>query len=109
MAASQHIIDNLGTLTKVPNRILTELVNLTNLCIASAISDAKLQEQQTLSLNIGIGTLGIDLINMDCKFVPSKDLKLAIKSALDGSGDPLELEIEQAMIDKLITICEEVI
>lgn len=109
MAASQHIIDNLGTLTKVPNRILTELVNLTNLCIASAISDAKLQEQTTLSLNIGIGTLGVDLINMECKFVPSKDLKLAIKTALDGAEDPLAVEIEQAMVDKLIAICEEVI
>lgn len=109
MAASQHIIDNLGTITKVPNRILTELVNLTNLCIGSAISDAKLQEQTTLSLNIGIGTLGIDLVNMGCKFVPSKELKQAIRTALEDNTDPLAVQIDQAMVDKLISICEEVI
>lgn len=109
MAVQQHIIDDIGTLTKVPNRILTDLVDLTNLCISSAISDAKIKNEDSISLNIGIGVLGIDLINMDCKFVPSKDLKAYIKQAITEGIDPLEAKLDQASIDKLINLCEEVI
>lgn len=109
MVTPVRILENVGTITKVPNKILIELTKLTNLCIASAISDAKLQEQSTLTVDIGIGVLGIDLINMDCKFVPSKELKQSIKTAISTKNDPLALEIEQTMINKLISLCEEVI
>jgi hypothetical protein len=46
---------------------------------------------------------------MQCKFVPGKNLKAAIKNALTAQIDPLELALEQAFADKLLAICEEVI
>jgi hypothetical protein len=45
---------------------------------------------------------------MQCKFVPGKNLKTAIKSALNTQSDPVELALEQALADKLLAICEEV-
>jgi hypothetical protein len=44
---------------------------------------------------------------MQCKFVPSKELKSAIKYSLQDKKDLLELELEQALIEKLLTICDE--
>ena len=53
--------------------------------------------------------LGINLVDMQCKFVPGKNLKTAIKNALTSEVDPLEFVLEQAFADKLLAICEEVI
>lgn len=109
MAIQPNIISDISTLTRVPNKVLTELAHKANLCIGNIISDAKEAGEQTVIINIGIGTLSIDLIDMQCKFVPSKDLKSTIKSSLQSKRDLLELELEQALIDKLLTICDEVI
>ena len=46
---------------------------------------------------------------MQCKFVPGKNLKNAIKVALANQNDPLEIVLEQAFADKLLAICDEVI
>lgn len=106
---SQHILTDLGTITKVPAKIFTSLTDLANLCIGSEIADAKAQGQTSISIDIGIGVLGIDLITMQCKFVPSKDLKNSIKTACTTATDPLAIEFDQALTDKLITLCAEVI
>ena len=103
-----NIPNDLGVLLKLPNKVVAELVHKINLCIGSTISDAKLSGDQSVVINIGIGTLSIDLIDMQCKFIPSKDLKTAIKDCLNSNVDPLELELEQALADKLISVCEEV-
>ena len=108
MATQPNVINDLSTLTRVPNKVLTELTDKVNLCIGSIISDAKTAGEQTVIINIGIGTLSIDLIDMQCKFIPSKDLRAAIKNSLNSGKDPLELALEQTLIDKLLTICDEV-
>lgn len=105
----QNIINDLSTYTRVSNKILTELVKKTNLCIGSAIHDAKQNKEDAISLNIGIGTLGVNLADMQCKFVPSKDLKQTIKASLTGEIDPLELALDEALVEKLKAICEEVL
>jgi hypothetical protein len=107
MAAQPNIISDISTLTRVPNKILTELIHKTNLCIGNIISEAKESGEQTVIINIGIGTLSVDLIDMQCKFVPSKELRASIKNSLASRKDPLELELEKALTDKLISICEE--
>ena len=108
MSGQPNLINDVGALLKIPSKVTTELVHKANLCIGSIINDAKLAGEQTVIINIGIGTLSIDLIDMQCKFVPSKDLKTSIKNSLNGETDPLELALEQAFTDKLLAICEEV-
>lgn len=109
MATQPNIISDVGTLLKIPAKVTNELTDKACLCIGSAISDAKNNGETQLILNIGIGTLSINLIDMQCKFVPGKNLKTAIKSALDSTKNPVELTLEQAFIDKLLAICEEVL
>jgi hypothetical protein len=109
MATQPNIISDISTLTRVPNKVLAELTHKTNLCIGNIISEAKEAGEQAVIINIGIGTLSIDLIDMQCKFVPSKDLKYTIKASLQSKRDPLELELERSLIDKLLLICDEVV
>lgn len=109
MATQINTISDVSTLLKIPSKVSTELVDKACLCIGSAISDAKRRGEEILVVNIGIGTLSVNLIDMQCKFVPGKNLKTAIKSALTSQTDPLELVLEQAFADKLLAICEEVI
>lgn len=109
MATQPNIISDISTLTRVPNKVLTELSYKANLCIGNIISDARDAGEQAVIINVGIGTLSIDLIDMQCKFIPSKELKTIIKASLQSKQDPLELELEQALIDKLLAICDEVV
>lgn len=109
MAAQSNIISDISTLTKIPNKILNEIINKENLCIGSAIHDAILAKEDIAVLNIGIGTLSVELATKQCKFIPSKELKSVIKRSIEDKIDPVEYELEQAIIDKLLHICDEVI
>jgi len=108
MNGQPNLINDIGTLLKIPNKVTTEIIQKANLCIGSVISDAKLAGEQAVIINIGIGTLSVDLIDMQCKFVPSKDLKAAIKTSITDNIDPLEKELEETLINKLIAAVEEV-
>ena len=110
MAGQAQIVNDLSTLTRIPNKTLTELTHKINLCIGSIIADAKLQGEQAVVINIGIGTLSIDLIDMQCKFIPSRELKTTIKNCVaNGAEDPLEMALEQALANKLVAFCEEIL
>ena len=107
MSAQANAVNDLGTLTKIPNKILTELTHKLNLCIGSAIHDAILNKEDVILLNVGIGTLSVSLTDMQCKFLPSKDLKTVIKNSINEKIDPLELELEDTLVQKLLNICDE--
>ena len=109
MAASINIPNDVGTLLRLPNKVTAELSDKACLCIGSAISAAKAAGESQTAVNIGIGQLCVNLTDMQCKFVPGKNLKTAIKNALNSPVDPLEMVLEQAFADKLLAICEEVI
>lgn len=109
MATQISIINDVGTLLRLPTKVSTEITDKACLCIGSAIADAKRKGENQLTMNIGIGSLSINLTDMQCKFIPGKNLKTAIKNALATQKDPLELTLEQALADKLLAICEEVL
>ena len=109
MAVQTNIINDVNTILKIPSKVSTELTDKACLCISSAISEAKRKGEAQVTVNIGIGTLSVNLLDMQCKFIPGKNLKTAIKNALNEPIDPLELVLERAFADKLLAICEEVI
>ena len=109
MAAQTNIITDVNNLLRIPAKVSNELVSKACLCIGSAISEAKTRGESQITVGIGIGYLSINLLDMQCKFVPNKELKTAIKRSLDSQVDPLELVLEQAFIDKLLIMCEEVL
>lgn len=109
MTNQVNLVNDVGTILKVPTKVSKELVDKACLCIGSTIGESKRSGETQLAINIGIGTLSINLIDMQCKFIPGKNLKTAIKSALDIPIDPLELALEKAFAEKLLAVCEEVL
>ena len=109
MATPVVIPNDVGTLLKIPSKVTNELTEKACLCISSAICEAKRRGDTQCIVYIGIGALSINLVDMQCKFVPGKNLKNAIKVALANQNDPLEIVLEQAFADKLLAICDEVI
>lgn len=109
MNTRPNIVSDINTLLKIPTKVSTELTDKACLCIGSAISDAKRNGATQVTVEIGIGALSIDLVDMQCKFIPGKNLKAAIKTALSSETNPLELTLEQALVDRLLTICDEVL
>ena len=109
MAAQANIVTDVNNLLRIPTKVTNELVAKACLCIGSAINEAKLKGETQTTIGIGIGYLSVNLLDMQCKFVPGKELKTAIKKALDSQTDPLELALEQTFTDKLLAMCEEVL
>ena len=109
MAAQTNIVTDVNNLLRIPAKVSNELVSKACLCVGSAISEAKARGETQITVGIGIGYLSVNLIDMQCKFVPNKELKTAIKKSLDSPVDPLELILEQTFADKLLTLCEEVL
>lgn len=109
MAIQSNIVSNLCTLTRIPNKVMSEVISKEALCIGSAVHDAMLSKEEAVVLNIGIGTLSIELATGQCKFLPSRELKSAIRRSLEDKVDPVEFELEQAIIDKLMHVCSEVL
>lgn len=102
-----NIVSDVSTLTRVPNRILESLTNKMNLCIGSAIHDALENNEQMVIVNIGIGSLSVNLTDMQCKFVPSKELKTTIKRCISEKVDPLEMQLEEDLYQKLLSLYKE--
>ena len=104
---TNNAVSDISTLLKIPNKSLEELTSKLNLCICSIINDAITAGNTTTVINIGIGNLGVNLTDMQVKFVPSKELKQAIKKAVQEKVDPLAIKLEESIIEKLITACRE--
>ena len=109
MTNNTNVVNDVGVLLRIPTKVAKELVDKACLCIGSTICEAKRNGEQQTAINIGIGTLSVDLLDMQCKFVPGKNLKTAIKNVLTTDTDPLELELEKALADRLLAICDEVL
>ena len=109
MATPINIVTDINNLLRLPTKVTNELVAKVCLCIGSAISEAKAKGETQLTISIGIGNLSINLLDMQCKFIPGKELKSAIKQSLESQIDPLELALEQAFTDRLLAMCDEVL
>ncbi len=108
MAVQTNIITDVNNLLRLPSKVSNELIAKMCLCIGSAISEAKIKGETQTTVGIGIGYLSVNLVDMQCKFIPGKELKGAIKKANDSPIDPLELVLEQTFTNKLLAMCEEV-
>lgn len=109
MSNQINAVNDISTLMRLPTKVSKEITDKLCLCIGSAIYEAKCNGESQTTIGIGIGSLSVNLVDMQCKFVPGKNLKTAIKNAMNTKTDPLELVLEQALAEKLLAICEEVL
>lgn len=109
MPTQSNIVRDLATFAQIPLKVLAEVYKKEALCIGSAIHDAVLAKEDVAILNIGIGTLSVEISSGQCKFLPSKELKQTIRRSIEEKIDPVEFYLEKEIIDKLLLACEEVL
>lgn len=103
---SKNILSDLSIISKVPIKVFNTLTTKATLCIGSAIHDAMINHEETTLIDIGIGQLSVRLADMQCKFIPSKELKAAIKQGAADNIDPLEQSLENNLSAKLLELCQ---
>ena len=108
MALQSNIITDISSATKIPVKVLNSITTKEILCIGSAIHDAIEAHEDAVVLNIGLGTLSVNIADGQCKFIPGQELKGTIKKCINNKIDPLEEVLEQTVIDKLLKTYEEV-
>lgn len=108
MPQTNNIIKDISTLTKVPAKIWKQLLEKLRLCISSATYDAVLANEETAIIEVPeLGIFSINIVSQQIKFLPSKALRADLKNCLVHKVDPLELSLDSAIVDKLMSIYKD--
>ena len=100
----KNIVNDLSTLTLIPESVLRELSHKSELCIAHNVLE-NFKEHQTLSeINIGIGTLCIliDGDNLKYKFIPNDRFNEVLINTINTQSSPLTAAVESKLADKIM-------
>lgn len=100
----KNVIEDLSTLTTIPVTSLAKLIDKSILCIEDEVLNSFLNNEDIISLNIGIGKLVIKIEEnlIRYRFIPSKKLEDGVKEALASKKSSLETTVEQHLIDKIL-------
>lgn len=103
------LISELSTLSTIPEATLTKLLEKVFYIISDEIMEAKIQEQEIVDIDIGIGSLKI-LLNPETikyKFIPNAKLEVQTKAALTKEKNTLDLALEKSLVSKLTNIYKD--
>ena len=99
------IINDLSTLSTIPQKTLDKLVRKAVYCINDAVIEDKLADEDITSVDIGIGILyikhqGTAANNIKYKFEPSVYLSKSLEESLTNGTNPLEDLLLTSLKDK---------
>lgn len=106
------VLDNIATLTQIPPYILERLSNtaVKEICHEVYV-DHVLNKKETVSLNIGIGFLHLDINSVEgtvsYSFVPSRQLEKDLIHTLREESDILTEAIETNLNKKVLSLYRE--
>lgn len=96
------IINDLATITTVPNSSLDKLVNKANWCISHCVNECMINDKDVVEMDIGIGKLYIKLDNnLKYKFIPSDNLSKCINDTIQNKKSPLICAAEESLSCRL--------
>ena len=98
-----NMIENLSTLTTIPEKYLTKLFDKIYYVMSDAVVETALLDKEITEIDIGIGTLLISANKSEIKykFVPNKKLEQTIKSAVINKRNILANTLESNIVDKI--------
>lgn len=98
-----NMIENLSTLTTIPEKYLTKLFDKIYYVMSDAVVETALLNKEITEIDIGIGTLLISANKSEIKykFVPNKKLEQTIKSAVINRRNILANTLESNIVDKI--------
>ena len=102
--ANANITSDLSVLTTIPENTLNRLNDLTMKCIAHAVFESSLNRENTCIVDIGIGKLIIAPSEEDVniRFEPSQKMESMLVDAINKKEDPLTLEVEKVLSEKIM-------
>lgn len=106
-----NVIDNVSILYNLPIKQADKIIDTAENVICHDVLQAYIRKQGYVILDVGIGTLTVDITNdyLEYKFVPSKVLETKLVNTLDTKQDILVQHIEQSIVDKITKAYKELI
>ncbi len=114
MTYNFDIIKDLSTLSTIPDKVLTKLMDKFLYCIYDAVAEAVAEnpgEDKSIDLDIGIGTLSIGVVNdtIKYKFIPSSSMDTSVKQTVLNERNLLEDVLEKSFVDKITNVYKELL
>lgn len=104
----RQLLNDLSTLTTISVRDLKKLLEKSALCLADAVNDSKIKNEEFTSINIGIGTLYIKIVGNEVKykFTGSEYLNKILVDATK-ENNKLENKLEETLVDRITNLYKE--
>lgn len=101
----------LETITTIPEQQLLKLVEKTMFCVCQDVKESILAKEPTTEIDVGVGTLTIQVANGEVKyrFVPSAKLNDAIIKTIKEGNSPLTLVAETNLKDRIINVYKDLL
>ena len=98
-----NMLDDLATLTTIHRSSFDKLVDRSQCVICHDVEEAELCGENTVNINIGIGTLTIRVEEDTIKyrFTPSQSLNANIKNTIVTGKSPLTAQAETLLKDRI--------
>lgn len=106
-----NLIEDISKLTTIPDNVLNKLVSKSFYCISDIIEDAILENKKVVEIEIGIGTLYLELNsdNVRYKFIPNKELESAVKNTIINKRNLLQDTLELILVNRVTDTYKELI
>lgn len=105
------IINDLSTLTTIPEESLNRLVNLSECCICDAVEETRLRNQEVCEIDLGVGVLYILVSNevVKYKFIPSKKLEVNINDTIRKGTNSMTNFVESTLVNKILNTYKDML
>ena len=96
------LVDDLATITTIPKEALVKLLKRAEYCLSDSIVEQRLNNNEVIELDIGIGSILLKLVDEDIKFkfVPSDDFRQIVKTSFNGENS-LSNVLEKNLVTKV--------
>lgn len=106
-----NLIKNISSITLIKSSILNKLVEISESCICDYALNTVEEDEDVFSIDIGIGTIYINILDneLQYKFVPDKKLEKKLIRTLDTKESPLVIEAENKLNQRIINTYKELL
>lgn len=100
----ESLINDLATITTIPPNSLQRLKEKEIYIICNDVEESTLQNKNITEINIGIGTLIIEVKDnsINYKFIPSSKLEKNLISTIINKKNPLTYAMEESLANRIV-------
>lgn len=100
----QNLLEDLSATSNIPLNLLQKLNQQSIWNICHGVEETILSGNNIATINIGIGTLYIGIIddNIKYKFIPNTKLEDNLKTTILNNKCPLETKLEESFSNKIV-------